>query len=455
MSRKLESFAAGLLTGYANGKMGEKKRLAEEERMQLEAENMRLRNEQMGLEVTKAQDEKALRAELKGIDAAVKPTEAYILQTPQGNVVYNDRQLADAAAGELGAESGARVTDAFIVNGRPYATSDEASSAAEALNSPAARNRRRAEVAMKYNQPQLAQQFTQAYQAEVEANRAEMMDVFNRAKATGDLNAAAEVYNSRMARNGQVRLSMGDDGQVVAERLQGDKVIGTRPMGTPEQFWEQTGQMVMATPANALELWKSQKGLALQERQVATQERTGAAQVRVADANVAKTNMETAQMPAELGLKAQQVQASLIGAGAAASNAQTQRMHLTQPKVSAVPDAQGNLSFVQVPQEYNATTGSWGLQAPQVQSVPGARYPGIATAEARRPPGLEALMPQQSQIDWGKVGSALSNLPAKNIGGPQPGVPQQPASGTFPALGQTPLSPELLRQLQLQQQTGR
>lgn len=464
----LAQLAAGFGQGYMQGLERNRKNAMEDKRFALEQQRAELDNRRLGIEIDRADREAAMHNELKQVSTDLKPVEAFSLQTPEGSTVFADRKQAEEALAAAGNAEGVRLAPIQLVGGKQFDDPAAAQQAADQMNSPVVRNRRSAEVAMKYGNPQLAQQYAAAYKTQVDANRAEMRDEFMRARATGDLEAAAQMYNNRFARDGQVQVAQGQDGQIVVQRMRDGEVVSATPMGTPAQFWDQMDRLTMATPDNALELWKADKEFGLRGRQVAAQEAGTAA-------SVDKTRAEIAQMPEELRLRGIQANAAAAGAGAAAMNAQTARIGLTQPKMSAVPDAKGNLHYVQTQQTYDPKTGQWGLGVPQTQAATGMRYPAIATNEARNPLAALGGLGGAQAVDWNAIGDAVARLPPKNFGGNataappvvapsgSPGVPQGrglPATGMGAAApaANVPagsLTPEQQRYLEWAQQRGR
>lgn len=422
------------------------------------------------LEMAKARDEQEMRSQLKAVDADVKPTQGYVVQGADGTrTVFADAEQARQAAGDSAA-----VIPSFIVRGQTYGTQEEADRIAERFNSPAAKMRQRADIALKYNRADLADGFLRNYQSTIEANRADAFQQYQQARLAGDLSSVEALYNQQFSKPGtSIKLQQGKDGQIIANRFQNGELVGSTPMGSGQEFWDRTGQMIAETPANALEAWKTREGINAQNRKLANDERETeakvglyAAQGRHLATGDQKTLAEIALMPEEMAIRRMQASASMTGASAAAANAATNRAQLTMPRVSAVPDDKGNLNYVAVPQLYDAKSGQWSMGAPQTQAAAGMRYPAIATQEARNAGGLGALMNPQPQINWDAVGSALGNLPAKNLGGKPAASPAAVPALSAPAMpatrpgvgvsGAAAVTPEQQRYLQwVQQQNGR
>lgn len=376
---------------FAQGYADEKRRQAEEAR----------KKELHDLQVQRMRDEKAMTEEIKKVnELKVAPSEAYVVN----GVTYADpKQAHDAAA----AASGAEIKKKILVGDKQFDTPEDAANAAEAMNSALAKSRMAAQIALKYNRPDVFEAHMKSYKMGVEANRADMMETIMAAKATGDPTPALEAYNKRLPNGKTAELIKGADGQLALQVVQNGQPVGApRPVGTLDNFFNSAIEFVNTTPENALEVWKHKSQLEMQGRGLDIQQKGVDIQGRVADSNIKKTDAEVAQMPEEMGLKRQQVKAAQTSASAAATsasasviNAQTNREEMTRPKVYTGVNDKNEVSVFQA-SPTKGKDGVYGLSVSKPQVVPGVLPTGMA-----KPDSLGLGMPQAPQlnIDWSKL----------------------------------------------------
>lgn len=420
----LTNFATGFLNAYVTAKDQQRKQELHE------------------LQVAKLRDERAMNEEFKTLDQNSKPVEGYVVQGPDGTrSVYADEDLArkaQAASGE-----GSVLQQTFLVNGQQFGSREEADQAAEEANAPAVKLRQRAEIALKYNRPDLADAYQKNYSSMIEANRRDMQEQFIMAQQAGDYNSILGHINQRLKRSGmEAQLTPNEQGGLTYTITRNGQVVQERPFKTQAEFWDSMGQQIMQTPDNMLETWKTREGLKLQERQVVAQEKSSDATVRTADANVRKTDAEIKEMPARLAIAQQNANAASTSAGASAMNANTARLGFMNPtpKVSSAPTADGGLGLFVTPQNFDPKTGQWNVGPATVMRPDGLKYPRtgglgldglLGGAGASSNPLTADMTPEQLAAF-----AAFSRAAAASRGGPRAtGAPAAPAANPNPSAG--------------------
>lgn len=234
MARGWGSFATGLVTGYTSGKKAQQQQ------------------ELHDLQVAKLKDERALADELKSIDSQAKPSEGFVLTTPDGeHQVFTDEKAAKEA--EKAGDGAFKLEKAFIVGGQQYASKEEADQAADTANLPAVKMRMRAEAAMKHGQPVLAGQYGQAYKSLVDANRQITFDKYNEMRQSGDVDGILHMINSRPGSKGQVSIIGTDNGGVALQTVVDGKPYIGQAFGSVNELLDGVGAQISATPDNFFE----------------------------------------------------------------------------------------------------------------------------------------------------------------------------------------------------------
>lgn len=448
--RGMASFAGGFGKGLTEGLEQKRKREIEERRLKIEERRADLEAQRLGMENKKLEREEEMQRRLQGLNEEVKPQQMYIVDTPDGRMYHADEKLAQAVA----ETAGTQVQPSFVVGGQTFADKEAAQTAAEAANSPAARMRRRAEIYGSYGREDLANATMQNYKLTLDNNRREMQQAYLEARDKG-VPAVLEMYNKRLPDGNKAEIIQGPQGPVL-QLSAGGKVIGQKPF-VEEQFFADMDRRIAATPDNLAELWRSDKQLGLQERQVKVAENTGAAQVSHLNAQTADIPAAAADRRTQAGASATSAGAAVTNANTGAFNATTNRAHVLAPTISAVPGQDGGLNFVTIPKQMDAQ-GNVSPGAPQVSPVKGLKHPGAYNADARNSLGLPGGMPgAPAAIDWNAAASVLGNLPPRGEGqplgrgAPQGGVPlnlgQVPGS-TVPPAPVDPRDPRLLNENQ-------
>lgn len=396
IGRGLAALAAGFGQGYVSAKEKQRERDMEERRLKLEERRQALENQ-------KLEDDKAMRDKLSTLEQDVKPAQVYAVQTQDGPVIYADEKSAREAA----THNNSQMVPVFSVAGKTYQDKEAADAAAEALNSPAVKMRKRAEVYQSYGREDLAAAAMSNYKLTLDNNRREMQQQFLVARQTGDMNAVVDAYNKQLPNGLQAQLAQGDNGQPVIQLMRGGQ-----PVGKAMPFdWDAIEKQVMTTPDNMLEIYKTTKDLELRGKQVANDTARTGATVAESGARVGLINAQAADVPAQAADRRTQAQASSTSAGAAATNARTNALQVSKPAVSAVPDAKGGLNFVTVPQTPNAN-GTWTLGSPQVAPAGGGlQYPaGYVAGQRNSLGGLGLDGVGQPQVDPAAVEGVLQRL---------------------------------------------
>lgn len=375
MARGLDSFAAGLLTGYTQGKKTQRDQ------------------ELHDLQVAKLKDERAMTEEFKALDKDVSPSEGFVITTPDGTrTVFTDEASAKEAQAAM---PDAQLAKRFLVAGQQFDSQDQAADAADAANAPAARLRKRAEIAQKYGRPDMASSFMQSYKAEVEANRQIAFEQFNHMRTNGDVEGVLKMINSRPGSNAQVGIVRTEDGGVALQStVNGQSYVG-QSFKSMAELLDGVGAQISATPDNYFERNIAQKRMGLDVEKFAHSKEVDAAQIANAQA-------QTGIAAGNLGLRTKEFQHA------------KDVYNNPQPKIISGVDGQGDMmtnTVRTVPQQ----GGGWGLE------VGTAAPTGMRPATTRQGSALDAFLagggqPQQPLIvDWGKV-------PPKNLGA-QPAQP--------------------------------
>lgn len=411
MARGLGAFAEGLMTGFTTGKKNQR----EEEEYQLR--------------MAKLKDERAMAEEFKAVDAQSKPAEGFVLVTADGSrTVFADKKMAEEAKAAMGGD--AKLEQKFIVAGQQFDTAEAADIAAEAANAPAAKLRKRADIALKYNRPDVADAYTKSYQNMIEANRRDMQETFLQAQQTGDYSSVLDAYNKRLPNGATAEMVPNEQGGMTLQVTRGGKVVTQKPFASPDEFWTTMGQQIATTPDNMLETWKTRESLAAQKRGLDIQERS-------ADANIRQGDERLAQSAKGLTLQERQVDAGIKNDAARTRIAQGQlgvaqgelglkSSIANRPDVVSGVAPNGNVVF-SATERYRDENGNWGLRVHPTQEVPGMAPTRTAAPDPFAGLTLPGGAQQPLVIDWGKI-------PQKNIGGPAP-APQQPQN---PLVNQIP-----------------
>lgn len=383
---------------FAQGYADEKRRMVEDAR----------KKELHDLQVQRMRDEKSMTEEIKRLgEVKVKPSEAFVVVGADGTrTVYADPKQAHDAASMT---EGAQVQKKILVGDKQFDDPEDAGNAAEALNSPLAKSRMAAQVALKYNRPDVFEAHMKSYKIGVEANRSDMLETLMAAQAAGDPTPALEAYNKRLPNGKTAELVKGADGALALQVMQKGQPVGEpRPVGTLDNFFKSAIEFVNTTPENSLEVWKHKSSLDMQAKGLELQGIQVGIQGRVADSGIKKTDAEVAQMPREMAIRERQAKASEIGAQASATsasaavmNAGTNREELNRPKVYTGVNDKDEVSVFQAAPVKDPKTGAYGLNVSKPQVVPGVLPTGMAKPEKPDLFGMPAQKPLT--IDWSKV----------------------------------------------------
>ncbi len=395
IGRGLGKFAEGMAQGYSKAK-----------------ENQR-QQEMHDMQMQRFKDEKAMNDEIKKIgEFKATIAEGFVVVGPDGNkMTYADANMAAEAAGGT---PGAEVLRKLVVGGKTYDHPDEAQAAVESMNSPLAKTRQAAQIALKYNRPDVHAAHMAAYKVGVDANRADMMDQVNQARLAGNPDLALEAYNKRLPNGMTAKVVPAADGSLSLEVMKNGKPVGQgQTFKTAEDFFTAAETMVSKTPENSLEIWKAHQGIKVQQQQLGIQQQSADTQERAANAGIKKTEAEVAQMPQEMALKARSVgaqetgaQASLTSAGATAMNAQTNLQQFQAPTIISGTNAE-NGTVLSSHRKVKNPDGTWRVEVTPGLAVPGMQPPSMAREFA--PPKAGALdnmlggAPAPLTIDWSKV----------------------------------------------------
>lgn len=394
----LGRFAEGMMKGYFEGQ-----RLKDE-------------REERELRMTKLRDEKAMNEEFKNLDKAAKPAEGFVLTAADGTkTVFADKKMAEEAKTAFG--EGSQLEPKFIVAGQQYDTPEAAADAADAMNAPAAKLRQRAEIALKYNRPDLADAYAKNYQNVLEANRRDMQEQFLQAQATGDYDTVLNSVNQRLKKNGaQASLVQGENGSLTYQIVKGGQIVTAKPFANPQEFWDTMGQQVAQTPDNMLETWRVRETLKQGAQGLKIQEKKADSDIANDAARVAQgaRGLDIQEKTADANITHQQGMLGVAKTNAANGAAQVGLGYaqLSQPKVHSGVTEGGDVSFGATQTTYDPKQKTWGLNVIGPQAAPGMR----PTPRGSSGSGLDALLgglgqqPAPLVIDWSKV-------PQKNIGG--------------------------------------
>lgn len=389
------SFAAGLIQGYTA------------------VSQIRMQQEKHNIEIAKARDEQAMRAELKGVEAAVSPTAGFAVVAEDGTkTIFTDKALADEAA----RANGAQMQQVYTVGGKTFESQEQADVAAEAANAPAAKLRKRADIALKYNRPDLANDYSKSYATMLESNRRDLQESYLQSKAVGDYASVLDGYNRRLPNGLHAEMVTNDQGGLTLSVTRNGQPITQKQFTTADDFWSMMDQTIAQTPDNMLETWKTRESLATQKRGLDIQERKAEADIasdkRRLDQGDRGLVLQGRKLEADI--KNDQVRNNISAAGVATQQAELglRRELATRPDVvSGVNPVNGNVVFSATERYRNPTTKEWGLRVLPSQEVPSmaptrTAAPADPLAAMLGGAGLGAQAPMA--IDWSK-------LPPKNV----------------------------------------
>lgn len=275
MARGAGAFAEGLMTGFVQGK------------------KLKQEQERHELEMAKAREDKALAEEMKQARANMEPAEGFEVVSPTGErMIYADEASAKEAAAAL---EGAQLRRQFTVGQQTFDDPEAAQAAAEALNSPAAKARRQAEVALKYNRPDMALAHQQAYRSMIEANRYDSQQRLIDARSSGDLDSVEAVLNGNMRTQG-MRVELRPDGQgnVVQRWFRGDQPLRERVV-PQDAFWDEAELTLSKAPDTLFEHLKFREGMRRDARDADLAERKFGLDAANTQNAMANRNAGTAQ----------------------------------------------------------------------------------------------------------------------------------------------------------------
>lgn len=244
MARGIESFAAGLVTGYTQGKRSQREQ------------------ELHDLQVAKLKDERAMAEEMKATEGNVKATEGFVITAPDGTrTIFADEAAAKEARAATGGDL--QMERKFLVAGQQFDSQEQADDAADAANAPAARMRRQADVARKYGRPDVATSLMQSYKAEVDANRQIAFDNFNQLRQSGDIDGIMKMVNGRRGAKGEASVVQTEDGGVALQTTVNGKPYVGQSFSNMNDLLDGIGNQISATPDNYFERGMSQKNFGL------------------------------------------------------------------------------------------------------------------------------------------------------------------------------------------------
>lgn len=397
IGKGLGKFAEGLANGYAQG-------LAN-----------RRQQEEHDLRMEQARNDKEMRAEIKRLsDTKAAPAEAFVVKGEDGtSTVYTDAAMAHDAAG-----AGGQVHKKIVVAGKQYDSPEEANVAVETANSPLMKMRQAAEIAAKYSNPAMAEMYMKQYEMGVKMNKQDAIETMQNAINSGDPKAVLDVYNKRLLNGRTAELQVDEATGKLAVQV----MAGGKPVGKPEvyddtaAFFKATQERVLNTSENAFAMWQHKNQLAMEDKKFGLQAMQVASSVRANDAGIKKTEAEIAQMPEEMKVRKMGAQAALTSAGASATNADTQRIGLFQPKTISGVDENDNVTLTSVAPTYDRKTGWGGLNVGKPQVVPGMLPTGMAKPQS----AMDAMMlgggmgaPKTAEDYINQLNTAL---PPKKIG---------------------------------------
>jgi len=380
-------FAAALLQGYTTG---------------LQIQQQRERHE---LEMDRARDERDLRKELQAIDKPTKAMETYVVNSPDGDLAFTDAKTAQEAARAIG--DSASITTRFNVGDQTFNSREAADVALEAANAPAVKLRRRAEVALKYGRPDLADAYTKNYNNMLEANRRDLQESFLQAQATGDVSQVLDAYNKRLPNGATAELIPTNDGSLSLQIMRDGEPVSQRSFKSSDEFWTAMGQTVAQTPDNMLETWRTREQLAQGAKGLDIQDRTSRANIRQGDERIALEGRKVSSDIKNDAIRTGIAQGQL---GLARRELGLKEDMANRPSViSGVNPTNGNVVVGATETYRDPTTKQWGLR-----TLPTIEQPNMAPTRTAAPDTLGGLLRggvggPLPAIDWSK-------LPAKNPG---------------------------------------
>lgn len=393
IGRGLGKFAEGLANGYATGLKN------------------RREQEEHDLRMSRARDDQAMNAEIKKIaDMKVAPTAVFVVTGADGNsMTFGDAQAAASAAEST---PGAKVAQRVQVGTKQFDDMDDAKDAVEAMNSPMAKTRMAAEIALKYNRPDVHDAHMKAYTMAKEANRADMMETVNAAEIAGKPEMALDAYNKRLP-NG-MKAEMTPDGTAIQITKKGQPVGAPTPIGSPKEFFDKIKTQIATTPDNYLEVWKHTSGLEVSNKQLGLREREVTSQEKTSAVGVKKTEAEIANIPVENALKARQVgasetsaAASMAGVGVSKARVDLEREQMDMPTVMTGVNEKDEVVVGGTQRMKDPVTKQWGIRALPATVVPGMQPTRMAVPpkEAKKGEFDSMLGAQQAPltVDWGKI----------------------------------------------------
>lgn len=268
------AFAQGLMTGYSTGTQIKQKR---------EMHDMMMEDRQ---------EERDMREAFKKIEAHQDVEEFFTVPGGEGADLVFDNP-ADALAAAEGVE--ANVSSRFRVAGEHYNTRFEAEQAQDYMNSPAARAKMMAEVAMSFGRPETAEKLYSLQQTMLDANRRQLQHTFLQARQNNDLDGVLNYMNHQQGPNGTRRSLVRDDTGapiLVTANAQGE-VVDQQPFESSNALWDYLGADVAATPDTMLSAINSERQLALQRDTLAWNKQADQARIGIAagQLGVAQSNL--------------------------------------------------------------------------------------------------------------------------------------------------------------------
>jgi hypothetical protein len=390
MARGLTAFVAGMGEGYLDGKDKARKQKMEDERHGLLMQRERL-------EMERLQTEKLAREEIKNLYQDTKPVQAYVVENPNGRMIYTDEGLANQHAA---ADPTSRVTQAFAVNGQVVQDKVQAEQMAERINSPAGRLKREMAIYKKYGMMDRAKGAAELYEAEVKANHQGVVNQMLEFSRANDIDGAMKFYSQNVHDGLQTKAQVNPDGTVSMLWMRNGQ-----PVGKPEvykdsaDFWAKTLESVSKSPANLWESVRFDKEFGLKERQVKTQEQEGAARVSNLNANTADVAAAAQDRRTNANANAAQV-------GVAGYNATTQRLGLQKPTFSSFPTADGGVGVVSTQPRLNPD-GTWSTDVGKPVVAPGLKHPAAMKTDPFGGLGGLVAPPTGVQVNPEAVGNVM------------------------------------------------
>ena len=423
MASKSSAFASGFMGAYSTVSRG----MREQERWDLEK--------------AKLQEEAAMNAELKEAGKDVKPAEGFIVTGADGTKsMFADEAAATKALHAMG--DGATMANTFIVNGQAFQDKDAAQGAADAANTPGARLRARADIALKYNKPELADAYQKNYRNLMEANRRDMQEKFLQARQDNNVGAVLDNINARLAKSGQQAALVPTDNGYVYQISRGDQIMSATPVENMDKFWDTMHQHVMDTPDNLLESWKVRRGLEQQDRIIGQGDKRVENDTRKTDADIEASQARTRQGDAQLQLSSRKLDADVAYQNSslglqgrqidiAQQNSNVAYFNAHKPTVVSGVDPNNNTVF-STTELYGVPGGGYGLRVGEPQVVQGMA-PMRTAGPSLMIPGLNGAAPT-GPATGGVDPKYFATFGGKNIGG-APAPSQPPAQPPVPATG--------------------